>query len=304
MEKDGWKNNKLTDEQIAAKLSGTLTNLVRNPDKKDRYAHIIDKDGHWIVRDDVWVYYNRGSTAGLKKGDLTVGFGANDGKIGPEFGFGHVLGQAMNEQVLLIKTCWGGKSLAFDFRPPSAGKSDFEVKPRKDGTIPKPGEYYALMMTEVKEVVGNLKKYFPNYDGRGYEIAGFFWHQGWNDGCNQAFAEEYAKNMQWFIKDVRKDLGVKDLPFVIANSGFGGTAKGGGVIGRLQALVQPAQKAAEELPHVTCVDTRPFYRAPEQSPGGGDIEHWFSNAESYFLIGDASGKAMLQLLGKKPLAAR
>jgi len=82
---DNWKNGKykLTDEQIAAKLSGTLTNLVRNPDKKDRYAHIVDKEGRWIVRDDVWVYYNRGGT-GLKKGDLTVGFGANDGKIGPE----------------------------------------------------------------------------------------------------------------------------------------------------------------------------------------------------------------------------
>jgi hypothetical protein len=36
-------------------------------------------------------------------------------------------------------------------------------------------------------------------------------------------------------------------------------------------------------------------------PGRGDIEHWFSNAESYFLIGDAMGKAVKQMLsgGKK-----
>ena len=30
---------------------------------------------------------------------------------------------------------------------------------------------------------------------------------------------EYGKNMANFIRDVRKELGVKDLPFVIANTG-------------------------------------------------------------------------------------
>lgn len=49
---------------------------------------------------------------------------------------------------------------------------------------------------------------------------------------------------------------------------------------------------------VRCVDTRPFYRPPEQSPGTGDIEHWHSNAESCFLIGKASGAAMLELLNQ------
>lgn len=41
-----------------------------------------------------------------------------------------------------------------------------------------------------------------------------------------------------------------------------------------------------------------FYRVTAQSPGSGDIEHWFSNAGSCFLIGDASGRAMMQLLSK------
>ena len=49
------------------------------------------------------------------------------------------------------------------------------------------------------------------------------------------------------------------------------------------------------MDNVQCVDTRDFYRPAEESPGGG-IEHWFGNAESYFLIGDAMGKAMKQLL--------
>ena len=267
------------------------------PKRRIHYKHIVDTGGGWIVRDDVWVYYKRGRDAEVKKGGLTVGFGSRDETIGPEFQFGHVMGDFYDEPVLLIKTAWGGKSLAFDFRPPSAGKPGFEIKPRKDGTIPEPGEYYRLMMTEVKDVLSNLKKHVPDYDGGGYEIAGFCWHQGWNDGCNEEWAAEYEKNMPIFIRDVRKDLGVPDLPFVIANSGFGGHAPKGGVVGRLQKMVQPAQAAAaQSMDNVQCIDTRDFYRPPEESPGRGDIEHWFSNAESYFLIGDAMGKAMKQLL--------
>ncbi|MDP6044110.1 MAG: sialate O-acetylesterase, partial [Phycisphaerae bacterium] len=241
----------------------------------------------------------------MKKGELTVGFGARDDKIGPEFQFGHVMGDHFGEPVLLIKTAWGGKSLALNFRPPIAGKPGFEIKARRDGTTPKPGEYYRLMMTQAKEVLGNLKKHFPQYADRGYEIAGFCWHQGWNDGCNEDWAKEYAKNMPIFIRDLRKDLGVANLPFVIANSGFGGRKSHGGVVGRLQKMVQPAQTAAaKNAENVTCVDTRNFHRPEDKSPGRGDIEHWFSNAESYFLIGDAMGKAMKQMLGEPKMAPK
>ena len=294
----GYKKRGMSDEAIAKKRKGTLDNLVENPDKASAYKHIVDKDGRWIVRKDVKVYYERGR-GGLKKGGLTVGFGARDDVIGPEFQFGHLMGDHFDEPVLIIKTAWGGKSLAFDFRPPSAGKPSYEIKlrPRKDGTIPKAGDYYRLMMTQVKDVLSNLKKHFPDYDGRGYEIAGFCWHQGWNDGCNEDFSKEYEKNMRIFIRDVRKDLGVANLPFVIANSGFGGRGPKGAVVGRLQKMVQPAQAAAaKSMDNVQCIDTRDFYRPPEESPGRGDIEHWFSNAESYFLIGDGMGKAMKQML--------
>jgi alpha-galactosidase len=294
---EGFKKQGMSDEEIAQKRKGVLESLVKDPEKENIYKHIIDKDGKWIVRRDVHVFFKRGRDAEPKKGGLSVGFGARDSAIGPEFQFGHVMGDFHDEPVLLIKTAWGGKSLAFHFRPPSAGKPGFEIKPGKDGTIPKPGEYYRLMMAEVKEVLSKLEKHVPEYNGQGYEIAGFCWHQGWNDGCNQDWAEEYARNMPIFIRDVRKDLGVASLPFVIANSGFGGYAPKGGVVGRLQKMVQPAQAAAAKtMDNVQCVETRDFYRAREESPGRGDIEHWFSNAESYFLIGDAMGKAMKQLL--------
>ena len=44
------------------------------------------------------------------------------GKIGPEFTFGLTMDRALDEPVLIIKTAWGGKSLYYDFRPPSAGR--------------------------------------------------------------------------------------------------------------------------------------------------------------------------------------
>ena len=95
---------------------GSLEFVVKDAATAPRFKHLVDKDGKWIVRDDVWI-------SDLdRKGPLTVGFGAKDDRIGPELGFGNVVGDAFDEPVLLIKCAWGGKSLAVDFRPPSAGK--------------------------------------------------------------------------------------------------------------------------------------------------------------------------------------
>ena len=38
-----------------------------------------------------------------------------------------------------------------------------------------------------------------------------------------------------------------------------------------------------------------FYRPPEVSPSGQQY-HWNSNAETYYLIGEAMGRAMLRLM--------
>ena len=258
---------------------GTLEYLVKNPATADRYKHTIDKDGRWVVRDDVWIWYLG------RKGGLTAGYGARNDRIGPEFQFGHVMGDRFDNQVLLIKTAWGGKSLAKDFRPPSSG-----------GQV---GPFYTEMLKHVNDVLANLKTHFPDYDGGGYEIAGFGWHQGWNDGCSAADTDEYEKNLANFIRDIRKALGVKNLPFVIANSGFGGRNQK--VDRRLNIVkAQAAPPTYEEFKGtVACVETRDFFRPPEVSPSRQGY-HWNGNAETYFLIGDGMGEAMKQLCGKQP----
>jgi len=261
--------------EIGGTKPGTLETLAKDPASAARYKHLVANDGKWVVRDDVWCAYGQ-------KGCLTVGGYAAKNSIGPELGFGWMVGDYLDNQVLLIKVAVGGTSLAGNWRPPSSG-----------GTV---GEWYTNMINGVKEQLQNLKKDFPGYDGKGYEIAGFGWHQGWQDGCSQGMADEYEKNMANFIRDVRKDLGVPNMPFVIGGSGFGGWEQ---KVGRRLKIME-AQKAAASLPefkgNVLYVETRGFFRPRELSPNGFGY-HWNCNAETHYLIGEGMGKAMVELLG-------
>ena len=44
----------------------------------------------------------------------------------------------------------------------------------------------------------------PGSAAAGYELSGFVWHQGWNDGCNTTLGREYEANLANLIRDVRK----------------------------------------------------------------------------------------------------
>lgn len=256
---------------------GSLEWLVKNPATASRFKHLVNEAGEWTARDDVWIWYLG------RKGKLAPGFGARERFIGPELGFGHAIGEALEQQVLLIKIAWGGKSLAKDFRPPSSG-----------GQV---GPFFKELVKLAKEVLKDVKASFPDYDGRGLELAGFGWHQGWNDRVNQQLNDEYEKNLANFIRDVRKELGAPKLPFVIAETGMHGKEeKHPRALSLMRA--QAAVAEYEEFKgNVSFVGTRAFYRPKEVSPSGQGY-HWNSNAETYYLIGDAMGKAMLKLIDK------
>ena len=66
------------------------------------------------------VYISSIADRNVKSGRLGVGYGADNIKIGPEYGFGLSMAQKIKGPILLIKASWGGKSLMYDFRPPSA----------------------------------------------------------------------------------------------------------------------------------------------------------------------------------------
>ncbi|OVE74838.1 hypothetical protein BVX97_06150 [bacterium E08(2017)] len=278
-----------TKKEVPSGL-GSLRYLLTNPKTASQYQHLADDAGNWIIRDDVWIY---STASGKQKGKLTTGFGKG-AWFGPELGFGHIVGDHLDDPVLIIKTAWGGHSLGVKFRPPSSGTPAYtksKFKPEDVGTS------YREMMTIVKDVGENLETYFPELKGHQPEFAGFGWHQGWNDGCSKEMVAEYEVNMANFIRDVRKELGTTDLPFVIANTGMIGTEATGirAELCEIQMAIGDPMKHPEFKGTVASVETRGFKRSNENSPSHLGY-HWNHNAESHYLIGDAMGKAMIILL--------
>ncbi len=273
---------------------GSLRNAtVREP---KRFGFLVnpayprDAKG-WSTRDDVrvsfWDYENN-VTVQRRAGNLDSGFGVGvslaDGRIGPEYGFGQVVGGGLADKVLIIKTAWGGKSLYVDFRPPSSG-----------GTT---GPNYLDMVDKVHLVLNNLATYYPGYDGAGYELAGFGWHQGYNDRVTTGAVAEYEENFANLIRDFRTEFGVPGLPFVIANTGMANAPSGPGSLIEAQGNVALKPEFAGK---VITVDTRPFDFGVFQSPIDQSY-HWNGNGESYFRIGESMGVAMLSLLPAPPTA--
>lgn len=279
---------------------GSLEFLVKDAATAKRFAPLVEPDGQWRVRNDVFISYLD------RKGPLTVGFGARKETIGPELGFGWVMGDALDEPVLLVKCAWGGKSLAVDFRPPSAGKPPYSLGTKADAAIAQDptilGKYYRETVTLTKAALADVKNLVPGSDGR-YVLSGFGWHQGWNDRINEKFNAEYESNMAHFIRDIRKDLGAPGLPFVIAETGMNGPEeKHPRALSLMKAQAAVAQRA-EFKGNVAFVGTQAFWRPAEESPSAQGY-HWNSNAETYYLIGEAMGEAMKRLLAPVGAANR
>ncbi|MEC9476148.1 MAG: sialate O-acetylesterase [Planctomycetota bacterium] len=256
--------------------NGTLIRLLEDPAMAKRMGHLRQSNGEWTVRDDVWVRYRTGNDV-LKSGPLSIGYAVYDDPhhFGPELQMGHILGDAIEAPILLIKTCWGGKSLHVDFRPPSAGGET--------------GPYYQKMIAEYREALEAIDTEFPQLAGRPRKLSGFVWFQGWNDMFTDGAVEAYEQNMAHLIDDLRKELKAPDLPVVIGETGNGNSFP-----------LRHAQAAVAERPeyrgNVSYVGTAQFLRRPQDGPNVGHGHHWFGNAESYFGIGDVFGREMLRML--------
>ena len=271
--------------------------IVTKRDKK--FPCLIDDEGKWTVRNDV--YFQEARLAKDGKGS-PLSATSNGGKtVGPELGFGHVMGTYHDEQVLLIKVAQGNRSLGFEYRPPSSGRN----KPDEEWE----GMEYRLMIEGVRKTLDNINKIVPGYKGQGYEIAGFAWWQGHKDGFSPEFIAEYEKNLVNLINDVRKEFKAPKMPAVVATVGFGGyrMAEKYQRIHKAQMAVGDPKKHPEFAGTVASVDIRDFWREIDESPKGEDY-HYNRNAETYMLVGDALGRAMVKLQGGKAearvLAAR
>ncbi len=268
---------------------GTVGYLIANDPK---YAFLGDGEGGFRVFEDVWIR-ERMNSGGL----LTTGFGGSTTMIGPEMGFAQVISGLYDEQVLLIKTAWGNRDLDYDFRPPSSDPFTGNLRANP------PGWAYQEMLEIIDDVFENLETYFPDYGGGGYEIAGFAWHQGWNDRISSERSANYETNMANFINDVRDDLGVPDLPFVIASSGMDSWITYTQVE-RAQLKMADPDAYPEFVGNVASIDTRQLYNGlrfwiPASESPTSEGFHWNQNAKTYTNIGLAMGDAMSLMLSPR-----
>ena len=296
-------------------IPGTLKTVVRHEGK---FRYLADDAGHFIPRDDV---YYKGVVTDVGSGWL----GVIDGTIGPELGFGHMVGNYHDEPVLVLKTSQGNRSLSWDFLPPGSERYEhtdpdgttwiyagYKDSPNRweKGTEPKPIDWYAGKQYDdcfdaAKEVLANFDEEFPHWAGRGYEIAGFGWWQGHKDGGEQGTgtaglaARRYEQNLVHLINTLREEFNAPDAPFVVATCGFNGgegwePGSSADTIFHAQMNVSDPAKHRDFAGNVASVDTRPFYRPPEVSPRNQGF-HYHGNAETYMLVGEGMGKAMVEL---------
>ncbi len=290
---------------------GGLENAVKN---KKLYPYLVDSEGKWVARNDVrYVFMMAGGRGGpLKFNDW---LGIKSAKIGPEYGIGHFVGEALDEPVMLLKSCIGNRSLGWDLLPP--GSKGYEFTDPKDGktyvyagykespmrwekgTQPTAigwyaGKQYDDDIAKAKEVLADLGKYYPG--ATKYEVAGFFWWQGDKDRYDAGLASHYEQNLVALIKQLRKEFDAPKAKFVLAT--LGQTKKGDGgndgkILEAMLAVDGDSGKYPEFKGNVKTVYTNPL------SLGGASNSHYNGNAETYMNVGEGMGKAMVELLKRK-----
>lgn len=296
---------------------GSLENAVK---VKKKYLYLADDKGNWTERKDVRnvrVMVAKGGGMQLFNNEwMKIG----KGKIGPEFGIGNSLGNALEAPVMILKSCIGNRSLGWDLLPPGSKGFEFTDKGKngkemvytyagykespmrwENGTEPVKISWYAGKqydddIANAKKVLEELDKYYPG--AKQYEVAGFFFWQGDKDRYDAGLANRYEQNLVQFIKQVRKDFNAPSAKFVVATLG---QTKKGDTSNANEAKILEAQLAVDgktgKYPefkgNVASVYSNPL------SMGGSSNAHYDGNAETYMNIGEGMGQAMVDLLKNK-----
>jgi hypothetical protein len=282
---------------------GSLENAVK---QKKKYTYLADEAGNWTERKDVRFVRFMAGKGPLNNEWMTI---KTCKTIGPEFGIGHCLGDAIDAPVVILKCCIGNRSLGWDYLPPGSerfeadGKIYAGYKDSPDswakGTEPKAigwyaGKQYDDDTADAKRVLADLDKHYPG--ATKYEVAGLFFWQGEKDGGNAAHASKYEENLVRFIKQLRKDFNAPNAKFVLATLGEatkGSTGNGGKILDAQLAVDGTTGKYPEFKGNVATVYSNPL------SHGGSGNSHYGGNAETYMDVGEAMGKAMVELLKNK-----
>ena len=167
--------------------------------------------------------------------------------------------------------------------------------------------------TNVVDVLDNFSAEYPDWAAQGFEIAGYVWWQGDRDRYTMGHATRYEQNLVRLINTLRSyyenrynnDLNGQGQPNLLTNT----LANAPFVLATLGQTVQgdnsnPAEKAI--LDGMLAVDGRsgayPLFSgnvrtvyANPLSEGGTSNAHYNGRAGTYMLVGDALGRAMVEL---------
>ena len=315
------------------KVKGADGSLEFAVKEKKKYPYLVDDAGAWVERKDVrYARVMSGRGGGMQRFNnewMTV---KTCNTIGPEFGIAHPLGNAVEAPVLILKSCIGNRSLSWDLLPPGSERFEFVIKDKagvekkmvyagykdkpnswemdpakglKTEPAPwvdkagKPIEWYAGKqwdddLSYAKTVLSELEKHYPG--ATKYEVAGFFFWQGEKDAGDPGHAARYEKNLVHFIKQVRKEFNAPNAKFVLGTMGEsvkGGTGNGALVLNAHLAVDGGTGKYPEFKGNVATIYTNPM------AQGGSGNGHYGGKAEVYMDVGEAMGKAMVELLKSK-----
>jgi len=290
---------------ISGTNPGTLETIT---ERENKFPNLVDDAGDWTVRNDVWY---KGVVTAIGQGPLTPG--VQGGTIGPEMGFGHVMGYYHDEPVIVIKTSQGNRSIGWDFLPPGSERyivgeytyAGYGDSPNRwlTGTTPEPVNWYAGKQYDdcfeaAHDVLDNFATHFPQWADQGYKIAGFGWWQGHKDQYDASYADRYELNLVNLINALRAEFNAPDAPFVVATIGFdGGPYAPDSAYGKIHAAqmaVGDPAKYPEFAGNVYSADILAYWRSIEESPVNQGY-HYNRNAETFLLVGDALGRGIIEL---------
>lgn len=268
-----------------------LHKLVERDCPCHRYRDQLWNGTSYRVFDTIYMKYND------CHGPLTIGsnFAASHKHFGPEVGIGYeVANHLTDETVFFLKTAWGGKSLAVDFRPPASGEGHYGPKPMAYG------RFYRMMIEDILDTLSHLSDYVPGYNAiHGYELAGFVWFQGWNDMLSMPCVEEYGENLVNLIRDVRQDLDALDMPVIIGELGMHGEhvtdAKSAPRVLGMRAAEHGVTLLPEFRNNSLFVRTAPYAVLNSTKYNGG--YHYWGRADTYYRMGKAMGRGVLEMMG-------
>jgi hypothetical protein len=156
-------------------------------------------------------------------------------------------------------------------------------------------------ITNVVDVLDGFATQYPQWAGQGFEIAGFVWWQGDRDRYNMAHATRYEQNLVRLITSLRDyyenrypGMVAADAPFVLATLGQtpldSTNAAEKAILDAKLAVDGDAGNYSQFAGNVRTVYAHPL------SEGGASNGHYNQRAGTYMLVGDALGRAMVELL--------